>query len=392
MSKSWPSVSLDELIRLERRPVEVDPQRKYQEIGIYCFGRGIFHKTPRTGLEVGDKNLYELRDGDLILQVTFAWEGAIALCSKAENGLFGSTRYPTFRVDETRCYAPFLVRYLGTRDGLDQINKICPGSAGRNRVLSLKRIHEVMIPLPSLPEQRRIVARIEELAVKVNEAQRLRQNVAVEAERLLVCMAHRHDLKDAEKAAQEWQRVQLGDVMEYVDDSHRVQTDSSFPNLGIYSFGRGLFRKPPIDGALTSATTLRRVRKGQFIYSRLFAFEGAYGLVTDEFDGCYVSNEYPTFECHPNQARAEFVAAYFKSPFVWKEVAAGSKGLGDRRQRVQPERILSHKIWLPPMKWQNRIAEVQMQMDALKKQQVETVAGLDALLPSILDKAFKGEL
>ncbi|HEY1233294.1 MAG TPA: hypothetical protein VGH22_07945 [Candidatus Binatia bacterium] len=91
MSKNWTFVSLAELIRLERRPVEVKPEQQYQEIGIYCFGRGIFHKIPRTGLEVGDKDLYELREGDLILQVTFAWEGAIALCSKAENGLFGST-------------------------------------------------------------------------------------------------------------------------------------------------------------------------------------------------------------------------------------------------------------------------------------------------------------
>ena len=119
--------SLGELIRLERRPVEVLPDRQYQEIGIYCFGNGIFHKTARSGLEVGDKNLYEIREGDLILQVTFAWEGAIALCSKAEHGLYGSTRFPTFRVNEERCCAPFLARYLVTRDGLEQINKICPG-------------------------------------------------------------------------------------------------------------------------------------------------------------------------------------------------------------------------------------------------------------------------
>jgi restriction endonuclease S subunit len=182
MNSNWPLVSLGELVRLERRPIEVKPEQQYQEIGIYCFGRGIFHKPPRTGLEVADKNLYELREDDLILQVTFAWEGAIALCSRAEHGLFGSTRYPTFRVDETRCYAPFLVRYLGTRDGLDQLNKICPGSAGRNRVLSLKRIHEVMVPLPPVPEQQRIVARIEELAAKINEAQGLREKAAEEGD------------------------------------------------------------------------------------------------------------------------------------------------------------------------------------------------------------------
>ena len=35
---------------------------------------------------------------------------------------------------------------------------------------------------------------------------------------------------------------------------------------------------------------------------------------------------------------------------------------------------------------------LQVQVDALKKLQAETAAELDALMPSILDKAFRGEL
>ena len=186
MNKAWPIISLGELIRMERRPVEVIADREYQEIGIYCFGRGVFHKTPRSGLEVGDKDLYQIRKGDLILQVTFAWEGAIALCGEAEDGLYGSTRYPTFRVNEDICFSPFLARYLGTPSGLAQINKICPGSAGRNRVLSIKRIPEIMVPLPPLAEQQRIVARIEELAAQINGARAIRSQAAAEAEALLL--------------------------------------------------------------------------------------------------------------------------------------------------------------------------------------------------------------
>jgi type I restriction enzyme S subunit len=44
------------------------------------------------------------------------------------------------------------------------------------------------------------------------------------------------------------------------------------------------------------------------------------------------------------------------------------------------------------MWWQDRIAEVQAKVDALKRLQTETATELDALLPSILDRAFKGEL
>jgi type I restriction enzyme S subunit len=53
-------------------------------------------------------------------------------------------------------------------------------------------------------------------------------------------------------------------------------------------------------------------------------------------------------------------------------------------------------IPVPPPHDQRRIVAeldaLQAQVDTLKKFQAETAAELDALLPSILDKAFKGEL
>jgi hypothetical protein len=78
-----------------------------------------------------------------------------------------------------------LLNYFRTEGGLQQLVKICPGSAGRNRVLSIKRIPEVLVPLPPLAEQRRVVARIEELAAQIHEARTLRHQAAEEAEALV---------------------------------------------------------------------------------------------------------------------------------------------------------------------------------------------------------------
>jgi type I restriction enzyme S subunit len=56
----------------------------------------------------------------------------------------------------------------------------------------------------------------------------------------------------------------------------------------------------------------------------------------------------------------------------------------------------AQKIPLPPLPEQRRIVAeldaLQTEVDALKRLQAETAIKLDALLPSILDKAFKGEL
>jgi type I restriction enzyme S subunit len=377
---------------LERRPVKVIADHQYQEIGIYSYGRGIFHKRPRTGLEVGDKDLFLMKEGDLILQITFAWEGAIALCSKADDGLYGSVRYPTFRVNEDRCLAPFLVKYLRTREGLEQIGRICPGSAGRNRVLSIKRLSEIMVPLPEVSEQIRIVKRIEELASKVEEAIELNKVSSLAGGRLLSAMAHRSDLTTEAKLAQGWQRAKLRDVLTEYSDPIAVRTDVSYPNFGIYSFGRGLFTKVPISGLQTSASRLFRARAGLFIYSRLFAFEGAYGLVEGKYNGYLVSNEYPMFSCKEDRILPEFLVSYLLPSNVWRDIAEGSGGLGDRRQRVQPHHFLKHEILLPPIDWQHEMKKVRTRFLEAATLKAEVASELNAMLPAILDQAFKGNL
>jgi type I restriction enzyme S subunit len=152
-----------------------------------------------------------------------------------------------------------------------------------------------------------------------------------------------------------WPTVALHDLLTPADENIPVQQGSEYPNFGMYSFGRGLFEKPPISGAKTSAPSLRRVRAGNFVYSRLFAFEGAYGLVDDVFDGYFVSNEYPSFQIETRRLNARFLKLYFQLPRVWQEVAIGSKGVGSRRVRVQPAQMLTHAIPLPPISEQERI-------------------------------------
>jgi type I restriction enzyme S subunit len=171
-------------------------------------------------------------------------------------------------------------------------------------------------------------------------------------------------------------KVALGELLQDASEPVRVQQDAEYPNFGIYSFGRGLFAKPPISGMQTSAGTLYRVHAGNFIYSRLFAFEGSYGLVDDAFDGHFTSNEYPSFSLDRSRLEPGFLKAYFQFPRVWQEIAMGSKGVGSRRIRVQPDRVLAHRIPLPPLADQQAIVA---RLDALAEKTREIEAHLDAV-------------
>lgn len=287
------------------------------------------------------------------------------------------------------CDAKFLYYFLQTRKD-ELLVPLMLGTA--NVSLKERDIAGVSISLPPIDEQRRIVAKIEVLVAKVEEARALRNAALSGASRLLSAMAHRADLTELEKVRTGWRRIQLSDVLHEFSDAETVQADQSYPNFGIYSFGRGLFEKPPINGLATSAPRLFRAKAGLFIYSRLFAFEGAYGVVDEQFDGYFVSNEYPMFDCDQSQILPEFLAAYLLPQTIWKQIAEGSVGLGDRRQRVQPVQLLKHELLLPPISWQRTVREVRMRNQAVAAVQSQTAAELDAIIPAILDKALKGEL
>ncbi len=185
-----------------------------------------------------------------------------------------------------------------------------------------------------------------------------------------------------------WPKVALGEVMTLDLEPHRVEAGQTYPNIGIYSFGRGTFAKADIDAASTSASTLYRVRAGQIIYSRLFAFEGAYASVPAEHDGAFVSNEFPTFTVDPDQVDPDYIAWLFRWHGTWRSLRAGAVGMGDRRQRVHPDRVLHHRIFLPSLAEQRRTI---MRLDAAAAAMAAriTAAGeLEAELAATLAAAF----
>jgi type I restriction enzyme S subunit len=189
-----------------------------------------------------------------------------------------------------------------------------------------------------------------------------------------------------------WPRVPLGEVLTQSKDVHSVRTDAAYPNFGVYSYGRGLFTKPPILGVATSATTLYRATEGQFVYSRLFAFEGAYAVVGAEQDGHFVSNEFPLFECHSDRLLPAYLKWYFRQRDVWLTIAASSTGMGNRRQRVQPDQLLKCQLLLPPLAEQRRIVtrveELAAKIAAARGLQHEADDGRAAIPGSVMHAAW----
>jgi type I restriction enzyme S subunit len=148
-----PYLPMENVAPLVRRPVDVQANEVYLELGVRSFGKGTFHKPALPGSEVGTKKLYRIEAGDIVLSNVFAWEGGIAVAKKEDSGRVGSHRFITRVPVSTKATANFIKYYLLTPEGLEKIGKASPGGAGRNRTLGLKKLDSIEVPIPSIEKQ-----------------------------------------------------------------------------------------------------------------------------------------------------------------------------------------------------------------------------------------------
>lgn len=148
-----PRVAMDEIAPLVRRPVVIDPDASYPELGVRSFGKGTFHKPALPGIEVGTKKLFSVGAGDLMFNIVFAWEGAVAVAAGKDAGRVGSHRFLTCVPDPSRATSEFLRFWFLSEEGMLALRQASPGGAGRNRTLGIKALEAIKVPVPSLDAQ-----------------------------------------------------------------------------------------------------------------------------------------------------------------------------------------------------------------------------------------------
>ncbi|MEF2277009.1 restriction endonuclease subunit S [Deinococcus sp. YIM 134068] len=153
----------------------------------------------------------------------------------------------------------------------------------------------------------------------------------------------------------EWERVRLGEVLELKIDAVPVAPEHTYKISGVYSFGRGLIARGPLSGAETSYKVFHRLHTDDFVLSQLKGWEGALARVTPEFDGWFLSPQFPTFRVMPDRLDIEYLELYCKQASVWDELRGQARGMGARRDSVSPARFLALDIPLPPLPEQRRI-------------------------------------
>lgn len=110
------------------------------------------------------------------------------------------------------------------------------------------------------------------------------------------------------------------------------------------------------------------------------------------FGACF-NNGIQAFLNLPDHISKEYLYYFFCSKTQWfRDWVARGQG----QPNLNTDMVKKMQFPYPPLPEQRRIVayldELQAKVDAMKRLRENAIAELDALLPSILDKAFKGEL
>lgn len=147
------------------------------------------------------------------------------------------------------------------------------------------------LPLPSLAEQRKIAAI---LGTWDRAIEKLQELVTAKSKRLralrLQLLTGARRFPEFKKAR--WSTVRIGELLCEVDRYVEFRDDASYKLASIRRRSGGLFFREELSGHEIKTKVMKTIQTGDFLLSKMQVVHGAWGLVTAEFDGMFVSDSY----------------------------------------------------------------------------------------------------
>ena len=388
MSAAWPSVALGEVVEHRKEFITIDDLTTYRRPRVQLHAQGIVLRDAVLGAEIKTKKQQVARSGEFLVAEIDAKVGGFGIVPNDLDGAIVSSHYFLYGHNPDRLDNRYLGWFVKTRAFRQQVE--AQGSTNYAAI----RPDDVLgyeIPLPSLHEQRRIVARVEELAAKVEEARKLRPLLLHEVQALQASVSARifgELLKGRTRLLSDCVLLERGKF------SHRPRNDPRFfggnhPWIQIAEIEASdkyikKWHETLNDDGLAIS---RKFPSGTLLIS-IAATIGAVGILT--FDCCVPDSIVAVTP--PQGVSSEFVYHYLN--FLRTHLEAVAPQSAQKNINLQ---ILGN---LPfPIVEPDEQCVIVTELDALHAKinavtilQTETAAELDAMLPAILDKAFKGGL
>jgi type I restriction enzyme S subunit len=390
----WPMVSLGEVLTHYKDYIDSPEPKTYPKLSVKLYGKGVELDAPTDGTGLKMKRHQLAKAGQVILSEIWGKKGAIGFVPQLGEGALCTSHFFLFDVVKERLLPKWL-EYVFRANYLEkQLVSEAKGTTGYAAVRPA-HLFKATIPLPPLPEQRRLVERIDALAAKIEEAKALRHAGIAAAislwDRALIEAFTEIERNSKAKRFGEVCRVVRGGSPRPAGSP--IFYDGLIPFLKVGDLTRD--ERKTVDTYMSTIKEAGRARTrwvepGTLMLTNSGATLGIPKICSF---GTTFNDGIQAFLGLPHELNREFLYYFLRSKTSWfRDWAARGQG----QPNLNTEMVKQMTFPFLDQNSQARVVayfdRLRSRLDGLVEQQLKAATELDAMLPAILDRAFRGEL
>ncbi|MDQ2745578.1 MAG: hypothetical protein M3Z66_25260 [Chloroflexota bacterium] len=377
--------------------VDIQPDNEYRQITVRMHHHGVVQRGVKRGQEIGTGRQYQAHVDQLIVSRIDARNGAMGLVPQGLDGAIVTNDFWLFDIDPAQADPQFLDLYAGSAPFVERCRRASEGTTNRVR-LQPEAFLGLPVPLPPLCEQRRIVARLDEVMGKIEEARRLQVEVAMVARAVIPATVGRL-LAGVQVTGH------LGEVLaEKPRNGWSARCDGAEAGTAVLKLGAVTgWRYQPTEFKRTSVPTADGayywLKDGDLLITRSNTPElvGHAAIYNGLPFPCIYPDLMMRLAVDGGRADKHFVHSWLRSTLVRDHIRSTSRGTSPSMVKISQPDVMHIPFPVDlPVPEQRRIAACVEAAEA-EAEQARGMAGpacsdLAALLAAIRDQAFAGQL
>ena len=399
LQKGWQKKRLSEISNIVNgysfKSEDFSPNNSIQSVKITNVGVREF--IPETSNLLPEKFLDKYSDfkvfkGDIVIALTRSIISnglKVALVPDEYNEALLNQRVAAIKPNHTDIIEKFLFFYFGTQNVTEYVKKEANTLMQPN--LSIKSLKSLLVPIPPLPEQKRIVAILDEAFEGIDRAIANTEKNLANSRELFESYLNAIFTQKGDG----WEEKKLEDICSIISklvDPRRSEF-LDLPHVGagnmISMTGELIEVKTAREEELKSAKFL--FDKTMVLYSKIRPY--LMKACRPEFSGLCSADVYPLLP-NDGQLNRDFLFHLLMSRNFTDYAISGSDRAG--MPKVNRDHLFRYSTWIPSLSEQINIAqkidEIASETQRLEAIYRQKIAALNELKQSILQKAFTGEL
>jgi type I restriction enzyme, S subunit len=218
--------------------------------------------------------------------------------------------------------------------------------------LGKEALKNFLIPIPPIDYQNKVVTYLDKRIEKIN----LIENKSTQAINLLkeeILLLIEEIILD-----EDIERVRIENVANLVDRPINKNELESYSKIGMYNWGKGIFKYPKEFGDELGDSKFKYIREGDLLLSGQFSWEGSVSIVQKQFHNCIASHRFHIINGNKEAVLNEYLWSYFISQEGHWLLNMNSFGSGGRNRPLNIQRLLKEKIPIPSLNMQTKIKKL----------------------------------